>query len=159
MSTLDVLFTFYILFGTNLLTQCQVPVPVFSMFLTPFRGDFETESKRKKIPEKIFSGTEDSESLGAKPEEPQGPHKPPPRGQGGTPCRLVGPLGALCPMVCAYISPKIPQKFRRSSKVIFRRRKLLSLQDPIWGTSWCPAGGGFGHERLLHQHHDLSDDA
>ena len=40
--------------GTNLLTQCQVPVPVFSMFLTPFTGDFETESKRNKIPEKIF---------------------------------------------------------------------------------------------------------
>ena len=28
------------IFGTNLLTQCQVSVPVFSMFLTPFRGDF-----------------------------------------------------------------------------------------------------------------------
>ena len=57
--TLDVLHAFYIFFGTNLLTQCQVPVPVFSMFLTPFRGDFETESKRKKIPEKIFSVTEE----------------------------------------------------------------------------------------------------
>ena len=58
--TLDVLYAFYIFFGTNLLTQCQVPVPVFSMFLTPFRGDFERESKRKKIPKKIFSVTEEA---------------------------------------------------------------------------------------------------
>ena len=50
---------FYIFFGTKLLTQCQVPVPVFPMFLTPFRGDFETESKRKKIAKKIFFGTEE----------------------------------------------------------------------------------------------------
>ena len=57
--TLDVLHAFYIFFGTNLLTQCQVPVPVFSMFFTPLRGDFETESKQKKIPEKIFSVPEE----------------------------------------------------------------------------------------------------
>ena len=61
--TLDVLHAFYIFFGTNLLTQCQVLVPVFSMFLTPVGGDFETESKWKKIPEKIFSITgEDREA-------------------------------------------------------------------------------------------------
>ena len=58
---LDVLHAFYIFFGTNLLTQCQVPVPVFSMFLTPFRGDFETESKQNKIPEKIFSVMEEDQ--------------------------------------------------------------------------------------------------
>ena len=38
--TLDVLYAFYIFFGTNLLIQCQVPVPVFSVFLTLFRGGF-----------------------------------------------------------------------------------------------------------------------
>ena len=57
--TLDVLYAFYIFFGTNLLIQCQVPVPVFSVFLTLFRSDFETESKRNKIPEMIFSETEE----------------------------------------------------------------------------------------------------
>ena len=57
--TLDVLYAFYIIFGTNLLTQCQVPVPVFSVFLTLFRGGFETESKRNKTSEKIFSEIED----------------------------------------------------------------------------------------------------
>ena len=88
----DVMHAFYIFFGTNLLTQCQVPVPVFSMFLTPFRGDFETASKRKKIPQKIFfwNGRR-SKDLGAKPEEPRGPTSPHPVAR-GAPYRLVGPL-------------------------------------------------------------------
>ena len=59
LSSLDVLCTFYIFFGTNLLIQCQVPVPVFSVFLTLFRSDFGTESKQKKNPEMIFSRTEE----------------------------------------------------------------------------------------------------
>ena len=36
--TVDILYASYIFFGTNLLTQCQVPVPIFSVFLTLFRG-------------------------------------------------------------------------------------------------------------------------
>ena len=142
--TLDVLHAFYIFFGTNLLTQCQVLVPVFSMFLTPFRGDFETESKRKKIPEKIFFVTEeDREAWEPSYGSLRGPTSPHPAARGEAAAhRLVGPLGALCPRGCAYIFPKNPQKIRRSSKLLFRRRKILSPQDPIWGTFWCPAGGG-----------------
>ena len=47
------------LFGTNLLIQCQVPIPVFSVFLTLFRSDFGTESKWNKIPKINFSRTEE----------------------------------------------------------------------------------------------------
>ena len=61
LSTLDVLFTFYIFFRTNLLIQCQVRVPVFCVFLTLFRSDFGTESKRNKIPKMIFSRTEEDQ--------------------------------------------------------------------------------------------------
>ena len=75
---------FIYFFGTNLLTQCQVPVPIFSMFLTPFIGEFESESKKNKIPEEIFfRNGRRSGDLRAKAGGPQGPHKPPPRGQGG----------------------------------------------------------------------------
>ena len=71
------------LLGTNLLTQCQVPVPVFSMFLTPFRGYFETESKRKKIPEKIFSVTEeDREAWEPRQGSLSGPTSPRPAARG-----------------------------------------------------------------------------
>ena len=142
--TLDVLQDFYLFSGTNLLTQCQVPVPAFSMFLTPFIGDFETESKRKKIPEKIFFGMEeDRRTWEPSQKSPRGPTSPHPAARGEAAAhRLVSPLDLLCPRFCAYISPKIPQKIRRSSKVLLRRRKLLSPQDPIWGTFGCPARGG-----------------
>ena len=57
------LWMFYVpfisFFGTNLLIQFQVSVPVFSVFLTFFRSDFGTESKRNKIPEINFSRTEE----------------------------------------------------------------------------------------------------
>ena len=75
---MDVLYTFYIFFGTNLLIQCQVPVPVFSVFLTLFRSDFGTESKRNKIPEMIFSRTKENHGafgpsqVGSR--EPTSPH-------------------------------------------------------------------------------------
>ena len=158
--TLDVLHAFYIFFGTNLLTQCQVTVPIFPMFLTPFRGDFETESKRKKIPEKIFSGTkEDRGAWEPRQGIPRGPTSPHPAARGRPrPTGLWAPWAPSALGVAPIYSLKIPKKIRRSSKSLFRHRKLLSPQDPIWGTFRCPAGGGFGHGGLLHQHHDLSDD-
>ena len=114
--TLDVLYAFYIFNGTNLLTQCQVLVPVFSMFLTPFRGGFWTESKRNKIAKKIFSETkEDRETWEPRQgvlRDPTSPHGAV-RGE-PVPPWLVGSLGHLCPRFCAYIFPKIPEKIRRS---------------------------------------------
>ena len=99
--TLDVLHAFYIFFGTNLLTQCQVPVPVFSVFLTLFRSDFGTESKRKKNPEMILEWSpngrktpkEDRRLLGQArwaPGSPQAPTPPPGGGGGGQACGLPG---------------------------------------------------------------------
>ena len=78
---------------------------------------------------------------------------------GGAPPWLVGSLGHLRPSTFTYKFPKIPEKIRRSSKVLFRRRKLLSPQDPIWARSGALSEGIFGYGGLLHQHHDLSDDA
>ena len=55
-----------------------MPVPVFSVFLTLFRSDFETESKRNKNPEMIFSRTkEDQGAFGPSqvgPREPKSLH-------------------------------------------------------------------------------------
>ena len=49
------------------------------MFLTPFIGDFETESKRKKIAEKIFSGMkEDREAFEPRQGSLRGPTSPHP---------------------------------------------------------------------------------
>ena len=40
---------FYIIFGTNLLTQSPVPVPVFSLFQCFEEKEYQTESKRNEI--------------------------------------------------------------------------------------------------------------
>ena len=88
-----------------------------------------------------------------------GGHKPPRRALGGAPGKLVGPTCLLCPTSFAYKFSKILKPKKGATKILFRRRKLLSLQDPIWGTFWCPAGGGIRIRRAFHQHHDLSDDA
>ncbi|KAE8793377.1 hypothetical protein D1007_31961 [Hordeum vulgare] len=81
------------LFWTNLLIQCQVSVPVFSVFLTLFRSDFGTKSKRNKIPERIFFRTEEDQGVcGPSQEgyrEPTSPHSAT-RGAAGD--RLVASL-------------------------------------------------------------------
>ena len=159
--TLDVLHAFYIFFGTNLLTHCQVPVPVFSMFLTPLRGDFETESKRKKNPEMIFSRTEEVHgALGQArwaPGSPQAP-TPPPGGR-----RRWAGLWPPWPPPDLGLWPINSQIFRKksgeprkyfSAAASFRFREISS-RDP----SRCPAGGDFGAGGLLHQPHCLSNDS
>ena len=39
---------FYIIFGTNLLTQSPVPVPIFSLVSVFRRKEYQTESKRNE---------------------------------------------------------------------------------------------------------------
>ena len=52
---------FYIIFGTNLLTQSQVPVSVFSPFLSFADKEYQTESKWNKTFTMIFLGPEDTQ--------------------------------------------------------------------------------------------------
>ena len=81
--TLDVLHAFYIFFGTNLLTQCQVPVPVFFHVFDPFHRRIlkgvQTEWNCQKdfFPNRKRSGSRRNRAGGL-----QGPHKPSWRGQG-----------------------------------------------------------------------------
>ena len=118
-------------FGTNLLTQCQVRVPVFSVFLTLFRSDFGTESKRNKIPRINVSRTEEDRGTWGPRQEA---HKPWRRGQGGPAVtRPVASLELPCPSSLAYIFPKILEKIKASTKPLFHRRNLLYPWDPIWG--------------------------
>ena len=49
---------FYIIFGTNLLTQSQVPVYVFPLFLSFIDKEYQTESKWNKTFTMIFLGPE-----------------------------------------------------------------------------------------------------
>ena len=51
---------FYIIFGTNLLTQSSVPVSVFPLYLSFAEKEYHTESKRNKTFAMIFLGLEDT---------------------------------------------------------------------------------------------------
>ena len=157
--TLDVLHAFYLFSWTNFLTQCQVPVPVFYMFLTPFRGNFETESKRKKIPENIFSGTEeDRRTWKPSQKSPRGPTSPHPAVRGRHP-GLWAPWRSP-DLDLAPINSQICPKKSRDDRDYFSAAASFCLRKiPSGARPGALPEGGFGHERLLHQHHDLSDDA
>ena len=83
----------YIIFGTNLLTQCPVPVVVFCLFLAFSENQYQTESKRRKNFGLIFSGPEETHEASG---EDQKSHEEAtslegtPWGVGRAP-RLVGP--------------------------------------------------------------------
>ena len=47
---------FYIIFGTNLLTQSPVPVPVFPLFQCFAEKEYQTESKRNETFGKVIFG-------------------------------------------------------------------------------------------------------
>ena len=106
----------------------------FLCFLTLFRSDFGTESKRNKNPEMIFSQTEEVQGafgprqVGSR--EPTSPHSAT-MGEAAV-GRLVASLAAPSPRSLAYKFPNVPQKIRGASKILFRRRKLPFPRDLIW---------------------------
>ena len=70
--TLDVLYAFYIFFGTNLLTQCQVLVSVFPCFWPVFRRS----PNGMKLYDDFFGTKRDPRSFGRSPDGPRWSHKP-----------------------------------------------------------------------------------
>ena len=48
---------FYIIFGTNLLTQSPVPVSVFPLFQCFIEKEYQTESKRNETFGSVIFGT------------------------------------------------------------------------------------------------------
>ena len=154
MSSLDVLCTFYIFFVTNLLIQCQVPAPVFSVFLALFRSDFGTESKWNKIPEMIFSRTEEDQgACGPSQEgyrEPTSPHS---ATRGRRWAGLWPPWRPPDLDLWPVYSLKYNKKSGNARKYFFAAISFgfreISFGDP----SRRPAGGDFGVGGLLHHHH------
>ena len=98
---------FYMIFGTNLLTQSPVPVPVFPLFQCFAEKEYQTESKRNEtFGEVIFGKKAIRETWGIR----KGSNEEGTR-QGGTPTplgapsTLVGPSWLPLLTSFAYISP------------------------------------------------------
>ena len=97
---------FYIIFGTNLLTQSPVPVFVFPLFQCFAEKEYQMESKRNETFGKVIFGKKAiQETCSAR----QGINEVSTR-QGGAPSTLVAP-------------PTYPQTFESRIDREFRRQK------------------------------------
>jgi hypothetical protein len=85
-SILDVYYAFicYFIsfFGTNLLTQCPVPVAVFCLFLVFQEISTKLSPNAMKLFDDFFLDKRDPGSFGRRPEDRNMSHKPPGHAQG-----------------------------------------------------------------------------
>ena len=152
---------FYIIFGTNLLTQGLVQIAVFLPILV-FR--------RKGISNGIQTEWNLWESYFWKKRDPGDLEWPSRKKRVGhkarrcacplvAPPTLVVPSQLHRPTSSSYIYPYTPKTFGSTTKPYFHRRNLLYPRDPSWGLFRSSVGGGINHGGLLHQHHSLSNEA
>src|SRR6187399_513113 len=97
---------FYIIFGTNLLTQRPSPDCWFCLFQGFAEKEYQTESKWNKTFGKVIFGTISSRDLSTKAEEIQGAHEGGGRAPspGRAPC-LMGPMLLHRRTPSSYIYP------------------------------------------------------
>ena len=102
------LATFYMIYWTNLLIQCPVPVPVFCMFFVSQKIHIKRSTNAIKFYGQLFWNICDFWELESPQTEARGGHSPPGRARGArspsglcSPRTLVGPLlraqGSLYP--------------------------------------------------------------
>src|SRR3954464_7961805 len=85
---------FYIIFGTNLLTQSPVPVSVFPLFQCFAEKEYQTESKRNETFGRVIFGTESiKETWSARQEIDEESTR-----QGGAPTPLGVPSTLVAPL-------------------------------------------------------------
>ena len=145
---------FYIIFGTNLLTQSPVPVSVFPLFQCFAEKEYQTESKRNETFGRVIFGTNVIQRTWSGRQE----RSEEATRQGGAPPPSWTPRSStdlLLPPIYTHIPRKHPGAPRNpiSTAATFCTREI-----PSWGLFRRSAEGGIDHGGLLHQHHSLSDD-
>ena len=151
----------FISFWDELINSVPSASSCFSVFLTLFRSDFGTESKRKKNPEMIFPERKKSrETFGQvrwAPGSPQGPTPPPGGRRRWASLWLPWPPPDLgfAPIYSPIFRKKSGEPWKYFSAAASFRFREISSGDP----SRRPAGGDFGAGGLLHHHHRPSNDS
>ena len=120
---------FYIIFGTNLLTQGPVQIAVFYLFQCFAEKEYQTESKRNKTSRRVIFGTNVIQGTWSRRQEINAEATR----QGGAPSTLVGPSWLHRPTSSSYIYSYTPKTTRSTTKPYFHCRNLLYPWDPIWG--------------------------
>ena len=145
---------FYIIFGTNLLTESPVQIVIFCLFQCFVEKEYQTESKWKKPLRGSFLEQTQSRRLGVDVKEsvrrPWGrTARPPPSWAPRSSTDLfLSPIYTLIPW-----NHRGEPRNTSSNAATFCTREV-----PSWGLFRRSAGGGFDHGGLLHQHHSPSDD-
>ena len=124
---------FYMIFGTNLLTQGRVQIVVF-LPISVFRrkGISNGVQTEWNLRERDFWNKRDPEDLEWASRNQRGGHE---AGRRACPPRraptLVGPSQLHRPTSSSYIYPYTPKTSRSTMKPYFHRRNLLYPRDPI----------------------------
>ena len=122
---------FYIIFGTNLLTEGRVQIAVFCLFQCFAEKEYQIEWN---LLGDLFWNKHDPGDLEWMSRKQQGGHEVGGRAPGGG-CAptLVGPSQLHRPTYFAYIYYYTRKPSGRATKHLFHRRNLLYPWDPILG--------------------------
>jgi len=129
---------FYIIFGTNLLTQGPVQIAIFCLFQCFAEKEYQTESKWNETFRRVIFGTNVIQGTWSRRQE----RSEEATRQGGTPAPLGVPqpswaprssTGLLLLPIYIYIYPYTPKTSRSTTKPYFHCRNLLYPRDPISG--------------------------
>ena len=113
------LATFYMIYWTNLLIQCQVPVPVFCMFFVSQSIHIKRSPKAIKFHGELFWNICDFWELESPQTEAHTAHK--------TPGRARGPWRAV--VGCAHLVRRLELYFGRKEAYIWKKIVLKSQRN------------------------------
>ena len=151
---------FYIIFGTNLITQGPVQIAVFLPILVFRRKGISNGIQTEwNLRESYFWSKRDPRDLEWLLRKKQGSHE-----AGGTPTPWARPPPSWAPrgstdLLLPPIYTYVPLKHLGAPRnPISTTATFCTRQIPSWGLFRRSVGGGIDHGGLLHQHHSLSDD-
>ena len=151
---------FYIIFGTNLLTEGPVQIAVF-LPISVFRrkGISNGIQMEWNLREDLFWNNRNPRDLEWTSRKQRGGHEVGRRAQGaGAPPPSCAPRSST-DLLLWPIYTLIPWKHPGEPQNHFYTATTFCTREiPSWGLFRRSAGGGFDHGGLLHQHHSLSDD-
>ena len=156
---LGVIFHFYIIFGTNLLTRGLAQNCFFFCLFQSFaEKEYQTESKRNEtFGNVIFQPNVIQETWTLLQEVPEAVTRVEGAPLGAAPY-LVGPLLLHRRTPSSYIYLRIPKRLEQEPKPNSTAATFCIHEIPSWGLFRSSAGGGIDHGGLVHHHHSPSDE-
>ena len=152
---------FYIIFGTNLLTQGPVQIVVFFAYFSVLQKRNIKRSPNGMTPSGVWF-LEQTWSRGLGVDVKKEARRPRGREARLPPWARPPPSWAPRSSTDLLLSPiytLIPWNHRGEPRNTFSiAATFCTYEIPSWGLFRCSAGGRIDHGGLLHQHHSLSDD-